>query len=101
MVAALAILAGACVSLVAFSQQLTLTARQGAATELRLVEASRFLESVTLWSNAELSSRLGTRRQGPWLLTVSQLDAGLFGLVLHDAADGTPLLRTATFVPGE
>lgn len=69
-------------------------ARAGIDHEQAIREASQFLEAVALWSASDLDQRLGTRRQGSWILKVARPRSGLYEVTML-SADSVVLLETA------
>jgi hypothetical protein len=66
---------------------------------LTLRDAERFLVAVSLWPRADLERRLGTRPQGPYLLTITMTTGTLFEIGLADRATRAPLLSTVLYRP--
>lgn len=67
--------------------------------ERELRRASGFLEAVALWPREDLDQRLGTRRQGAWLLTVDRRGTVLYTVQLHDSTGGNELFHTVLYRP--
>lgn len=65
--------------------------------ERRMLRASALLDAVALWSSTELEQRLGTRPQGPWLLTIERPRPHFYTATISDSAHAEPLLETALF----
>jgi prepilin-type N-terminal cleavage/methylation domain-containing protein len=68
-------------------------------SERQVLEASRFLEYVALWTRKELEQRLGDRHQGPWFLTIQRLTPTLFHLSLRDTLSQRSLVGTIVYRP--
>lgn len=99
--AALAVLTIAGLSATGAVLQSVHTMEQATAGELRLRQASRFLEAVALWTAEDYDRRLGERAQGPWRLHIERAAGTLYVLTLADSAAPTrPLLRTTVHRPG-
>jgi type II secretory pathway pseudopilin PulG len=71
-----------------------------AETERELRRASGFLEAVALWPRDDLDRRLGTRRQGAWLLTIDRRSTALYAIRLRDSTGSNELLHTVLYRPG-
>ena len=63
--------------------------------------AERFFGVATLWTAADLDRRLGSRRQGPWTLTIQRERPHLYSLTLLDSLAGRVILTTAVYRPEE
>lgn len=70
-----------------------------AESERELRRASGFLEAVALWPRADLDRRLGSRRQGAWLLTVVRRTTVLYAVQLHDSTGSEELFHTVLYRP--
>lgn len=71
------------------------------ATERENQEANAFLHAVALWDAATLDQRLGTRRQGPWLLQIERPNTGLYTVALADSAGARTILATVLYRSAE
>ena len=86
-------------SLMTEVRALELVRRKVALHNQRLREADRLLQSVSLWSTAELDRHLGARPQGAWVLDVRRDVAGWYAIAVRE---GSPRGRIwfATVVSG-
>ena len=69
--------------------------------EHQLRAASGFLDVVALWPAEDLDRRLGTRAQGPWLLTIQRPHPYLYRVGVADSTNGKALIATVLFRPTE
>jgi type II secretory pathway pseudopilin PulG len=93
-VVALAILGVAGSALATEVWQSLATVRRLHDAEERVLGASRFLEAVSLWPEADLDRHLGDRRNGPWQLVILRGNGGVYDVAIADS-NGAPLLSTA------
>ena len=98
-IVAVAILSTAGAAAVAMTSESARAVASARDADLRVREASAFLDAAALWPRADLDQRLGERPQGPWLLRIDRPDPELYTLALVDSASGEELLRTALFRP--
>lgn len=77
------------------STGLTQAVERSHLSEERVARADRFLEAVTLWSERELTQRLGVRRQGRWLLEIQRPAEGLYTIQVFDSLGRDTILATA------
>ena len=61
-----------------------------------ILEASDFVDAVTLWTRTELDQRLGERRQGSWWLRIDRPLPSLYTIVLTDSLRHE-LVRTSLY----
>ena len=61
--------------------------------------ASAFLENVALWSRQDFDHRLGSRRQGPYVLRIMRPMTTVYTIELLDRSDERLLLSTAVYRP--
>ena len=96
---ALAVLGAAAASLTALALQAGQAADRARRADREVRRASAFLTIVSLWPRQELDLRLGTRRQGDWLLDVSRPAPSVYRLSLRDGTGTRELLRTSLYRP--
>lgn len=60
-------------------------------------KAVAFMAAVSLWSREELDQRLGSRRQGAWLLYIDRPAESIYRLQLSDSTGRDVILETALF----
>jgi prepilin-type N-terminal cleavage/methylation domain-containing protein len=96
-VVALAVLGLAAASWVGLAVQSMHTVAIYHARELVVRGAARELAGVTLWSGEQFRQRIGQWRDGPFLLTVTELAPSVYGVVVADSSSAAPLLRTAFY----
>lgn len=65
----------------------------------QLRDAERFFTAVSLWPREDLERRLGSRQQGPYLLTITGSTHVLFDVELADARTRATLLTTTLYRP--
>ena len=65
----------------------------------QLRDADRFFTAVALWTRVDLERRLGSRQQGPYVLTISGTTPVLFDVELADARTRATLLTTTLYRP--
>jgi hypothetical protein len=94
---AVAILGTAGVAFVAIGAESAEVVRRAQAADEESRAASAFLEAVALWPREDLDRRLGSRRQGPWVLRVDRPWPALYVASLRDSSDRRELLRTALY----
>lgn len=103
-VVALALLATAGVTLLASSIQSSSAMRHLVDGGRELRAANAFMESIALWSRADLDRHLGVRREGPFVLTVARPTPTLYAIALAEptpsGAAGRVLLETTLFREG-
>ena len=68
-----------------------------AATERDIRAASAFLDAVVLWPRDDLDRHMGTRREGPWLLTVDRRDSTLYHVTVFDSLGRRQLVETIVY----
>jgi type II secretory pathway pseudopilin PulG len=96
-VIALAVLAVAGIAAIGMAAEASGAVARARESEGRLRSASHFMEAVALWPREDLDRRLGTRRQGPFMLTLQRPAPELYTAVLADSAGGRVLLATSLF----
>jgi hypothetical protein len=94
---ALAILGTAGVALVGQVRQAGLAASQVHSAEREFVEASEFLDMVSLWPRSDLDRHLGNRRNGPWRLAVYASPGGLYEVAVRDSSDRKVFVATSLY----
>jgi len=79
-------------------QRETSRAMMSAAVAERDVRAaSAFLDAVILWRREDLDRHVGTRREGPWSLTIDRRDSALYRVTVADSAGRRILLETMAY----
>lgn len=96
-IVALAILSTAGLALAAQVRQTLAATSRIEQAELRIVEASRFLEAVSLWTRADLDRHLGDRPNGPWRLVVVRPAENLYDVAVRDSATRRTLVATSIY----
>lgn len=96
---ALAIVATAAASLLAFASEALHAVHRGVRVDRESRAASAFLDAVSLWAPDELDQRLGARRQGPWTLMIERPQPGRYVVAIDDSTRSHQLLSTAFFRP--
>jgi type II secretory pathway pseudopilin PulG len=94
---ALAILATAALSIVAYAREAAGTVRRTQLAEVELRRASAFIDAVALWPREDLDRHLGERREGPWTLTILRPTPLLYSVRLTDSTNAHVFLTTALF----
>lgn len=67
--------------------------------ERAMRDASRFMESVSLWPTEDLNARLGVRTQGSWRLHITRVSPSLYDVQLLDSTGTHILLSTSLWRP--
>ena len=70
---------------------------RAAAADTVTMRASDLLDAVALWPREDLDRHLGTRDEGPWLMTVGRPSPTLYTVSLADSTDHRVLLATVLF----
>ena len=84
---------------VQLSQALMAVARSQS-DEALYQQADALLVAASLWPRADLDRRLGSRRQGPWLLTIHRHSPTIYDISVADTSDAErPLLTTSVYRP--
>lgn len=92
-VAALAILAVAGISLLSLARSTIASVHQAGARDRETREASALLDAVALWSDDDLNRRIGRNGQGRWLLDLGRVTSSVYSVTVRDSA-GSMLLET-------
>lgn len=95
-VAALAVLGTTLTAVLTLVIQANDATRAAMDRERRTREAGRFMEAVLTWPSSDLDRRLGSHRQGPWLLSITRTDRTLYRIELL-TTDSLPILSTAAW----
>ncbi len=98
-IAALAILAVAGIAALTMAREAASSAVRARRTDDEFRRAGAFFDAVSLWPRADLDQRLGTRAQGPWMLTLDRPAPAIYSAILQDSASGAILLRTFLYRP--
>jgi hypothetical protein len=72
----------------------TLALQRAVARQRELAQADALLTAMSLWPSEELERRLGSRRQGPFVVTIATRARGQFEIAIVDASSGSSLLHT-------
>lgn len=69
------------------------------ARELRLESADELMRVATLWPRADLDRHLGDRHEGPFILTIQLVTAGVYQISIRDSSSmgASPLLVSSTY----
>lgn len=67
--------------------------------EREVMEASAFVDAVTLWSRSDFDRRLGSHEQGRWRLELSRPLPTVYVIALLDGTSARPLIITAVYRP--
>ena len=92
--AALAILAVAGGSCLAFTSTALRSLHRARVAEQEMSGANELLSAVSLWPRADLDRRLGQRRQGPWWLVIQRETDRLYSVSVRDTTSGSVVLAT-------
>ncbi len=96
---ALALLGTAAASLTALALEAGRVTERARLAERDTRRASAFLDVVVLWTREDLNDRLGSRRQGAWILEAQRTAPSLYHLTLRDSAGRHALLSTSVYRP--
>lgn len=95
---ALVLLAVLGVGWITLMGQLRVAIHQVRATEREVLDASRLLDGVSLWSRSDFDGRTGTSRTAGFTLHVQPVGPRLYSVIVADTLQDAPLLGT-TFYP--
>ena len=96
---ALALLGAAAASLTALALEAGRVTEAARRADRQSRKASAFLDVVSLWPREDLDRRLGSRRQGEWVLTVQRAGPALYRISLRDSTSRRELMETALYRP--
>jgi prepilin-type N-terminal cleavage/methylation domain-containing protein len=98
-IVAIAILAVAALSTVAWVSQAAGTVVRADEATAEVDSASDYLDRVALWTRADLDRHLGPRRQGNWTVIVERPTSELYMVTMRDSTDSRTILRTTLYRP--
>lgn len=98
-IVAIAILATAGVSAVTVMAESFRAIERVRASDAELARGSALFDAVALWTRDDLDRHLGSRRQGPWRMTVERAVPTLYEITLTDSTGARELLRTSLYRP--
>jgi type II secretory pathway pseudopilin PulG len=96
-IVALVILAMAGISAIGLVQQAQRSVDTARSADADMRSASAFFDAVSLWPREDLDRRLGSRRQGRWMLSVDRPARTLYRVALFDSTGQHRILETAVF----